>query len=169
MTSRVPNFGPYDFPDVVLLKICPSSPWYAYESGSQPGILLNATLDPENPMPIILLHWLSALLEHGVFVAGNVPILALGNNCHLIVVDTALPWHGVVSPHRSCFIVCLLGPRELGLSAIIFEIQLGELVAFVPLGWPARDRLIRRGRRSLDDLVGQAPVRPGHLVQVGAT
>jgi hypothetical protein len=55
MTSSVLNFGPYCFPDVVLLKICPSSPWYANESGSQPGILLRATLGPENPMPIMRL------------------------------------------------------------------------------------------------------------------
>ena len=26
ITSKVPNFGPYDLPDVVLLKTCPSSP-----------------------------------------------------------------------------------------------------------------------------------------------
>jgi hypothetical protein len=55
MTSNVPNFGPYVFPEVVLLKICPSSPWYAYESGSHPGIRLKATFGPEKPTPIILL------------------------------------------------------------------------------------------------------------------
>lgn len=56
MTSSVVNFGPYCFPDVVLLKICPSSPWYANESGSQPGILLKATFGPENPTPIMRLY-----------------------------------------------------------------------------------------------------------------
>jgi hypothetical protein len=54
-TSSVVNLGPYAFPDVVLLKICPSSPWYANESGSQPGILLKATFGPEKPMPIMRL------------------------------------------------------------------------------------------------------------------
>jgi hypothetical protein len=122
MTSKVPNFGPYDFPDVVLLKICPSSPWYAYESGSQPGILLSATLDPENPTPIILLQWLLALFKYKVLLTENLPILALGNDCHFIVVDTALPGHRAVSPHRSRLIVRLLGPRELCLSTIVLEI-----------------------------------------------
>ena len=56
MTSKVPNFGPYGFPDVVLVKKSPSSPWYAKEPGSHPGILLRGTFASENPTPIILLN-----------------------------------------------------------------------------------------------------------------
>lgn len=55
MTSKVPNFGPKVFPDVVLVKQSPSSPWYANESGSHPGIRFRGTFEPENPTPIILL------------------------------------------------------------------------------------------------------------------
>ena len=107
MTSSVPNLGPYDFPEVVLLKICPSSPWYAYESGSQPGILLRATFCPEKPIPIILLYHESAhvLPTWKIYI----PIFAFGDNSHLVVVNPTLPWHRKVCPYRCRFIVSLLG------------------------------------------------------------
>lgn len=156
MTSRVPNLGPYDFPEVVLLKTCPSSPWYAYESGSQPGIRLKATFGPEKPIPIILLQ--GELADVTAKRRSYEPIFAFGNDGDFVVIDAALPRHGEIGAYRCGFVVRLLGTRELGHSSPILELQLVEAVAVVPSCRPGCYRLVYKHGCALDDLVGETPV-----------
>jgi hypothetical protein len=54
--SPGPYFGPYALPELAEWKTCPSSPWYPYDSGSQPGALDNDTVLPEHPTTTVVLH-----------------------------------------------------------------------------------------------------------------
>ena len=137
MTSRVPNLGPYGFPDVVALKEWPSSPWYAHDFGSHPGILVRATFGPVKPTPIILPRHCQHCAGRGSSEQ-DLPILALGNNCDLVVVDAALPGHGVVRAHRGGLVIRPLIPAVFGHPAVLVKLQMRVLVRFAPLRWPGR-------------------------------
>jgi hypothetical protein len=68
-----PYFWPYARPCWLVLKICPSSLWYAQDSGSQPGSLFRVTFCVQKPKLTSLLRIVSDECASGDKPTPHVP------------------------------------------------------------------------------------------------